>query len=189
MSILPNMSKILSYLFSSIVQFYAWVLVKTPVRFPQKLQYWVLLEKWKSEVDKGKSFSALLADLSTAFDNFSHKLLPVKFYAYGFGIAALRLIHSYLTNRQQTTKVLLSYSLLDGILFGVPQVYHKDPIPGPLLFNIFLCDLFFIMSETDFARCSADNTSHRTLNTINEVIQSPEHYSNNGSLITKWKPI
>ena len=114
-----------------------------------------------------------------------HKLLPVKFYAYGFGIAALRLIHSYLTNRKQTTKVLLSYSLLDGILFGVPQVYHKDPIPGPLLFNIFSCGLFFIMSETDFARYSADNTSHRPANTINEVIQSPEHYSNNGSLITK----
>ena len=127
-----------------------------------------MLEKWKSAVDKGKSFDALLADLSKAFDRLSHELLLTKLHAYGFSIAALRLIHSYLTNRKQRTKVNLSYSSREEILFCVPQ----GSIPGPLLFNIFLCNLFFIMKETDFASYPDDNTPYRTANTIDEVIQS-----------------
>ena len=60
-----------------------------------------MLEKWKSAVDKGKSFVALLTDLPKAFACLSHELLLAKRHAYGFSIAALRLIHSYLTNRRQ----------------------------------------------------------------------------------------
>ena len=46
-----------------------------------------------------------------------------------------------------------------------------------LLFNIFLCDLFFIMNETDFASYANDNTPYRTANITDEVIQSLEHDS------------
>ena len=104
-----------------------------------------MLEKWKSAVDKGKSFNALLADLSKAVDCLSHELLLAKLNAYGFSILALRLIHSYLTNWKQRTKVNLLYSLWEEILFGVSQA----SILGPLYFSIFLCDLFFVMNETD----------------------------------------
>ena len=58
-----------------------------------------MLEKWKSAVDKGQSFGVLLTDLSKMFDCLSNELLLAKHYAYGLSIAALRLIHSYLTNR------------------------------------------------------------------------------------------
>ena len=106
-----------------------------------------MLEKWKSAVDKGESFGALLIDLSKAFDCLSHKLLLAELHAYGCSIAALRLIHCYLTNRKQRTKVNLSYSTLEEILFDVLQ----GSILGPLLFfNTFLCDLFFTMNETGF---------------------------------------
>ena len=81
----------------------------------------VMLEKWKSAADKGKSFGALLADLSKAFDSLSHELLLDKLHAYGFSIAALRLTHSYLANRKQRPKVNLPYSPCEEILFGVPQ--------------------------------------------------------------------
>ena len=67
----------------------------------------------------------------------------------------------------------MSYIPWEEILFGVPQ----GSILEPLLFNIFLCDLFFIMIETDFASHADDNTSYRTANTIDEVIQSLEHDS------------
>ena len=36
--------------------------------------------------------------------------------------------------------------------------------------NIFLCDLFFIMNETDFASYGDDNTPYRTANTTDWVI-------------------
>ena len=97
-----------------------------------------MLEKWKSAVDKGKSFGALLTDLSKAFNCFSHELLLAKLHVYGFSIAALRLIHSYLANRRQRTNINMSYSSWEEIVFGVPQ----RSILGPLLFKIFMCDLF-----------------------------------------------
>ena len=64
-----------------------------------------ILEKQKSAFDKGKSFGALLTDLSKAFDCLSHNVLLANFHAYAFSIVALRLIYSYLTSRKQRTKV------------------------------------------------------------------------------------
>ena len=114
-----------------------------------------------------------MRDLSKAFDCLSHELLLAKLHASGFSIAELRLIHSCLANRKQRTKVNLSYSPWEELLFGVPQ----GSILGSFLFNIFLCDLLFILNETDFASYFDDNTSCRTANTIDKVIQSPEHDS------------
>ena len=101
-----------------------------------------MLEKWKSAVDRGKSFGVLLTDLSKAFDCLSHDLLLAKLHAYGFSLSALKLIHSYLKNRKQRTKIDSTYSTWEEILFGVLQ----GSILGPLLFNTFLCDLFFSMN-------------------------------------------
>ena len=80
-----------------------------------------LIEKWKSATDKGKSFRALLTDLSKVFDCLPHELLIAKLHPYGFSLAALRLFCSYLSNRKQRTKINESYSSWEEILFGVPQ--------------------------------------------------------------------
>ena len=87
-----------------------------------------LIETWKSATDKGKSFGALLTDLSMAFDCLPHELLITKLHAYGVSLAALRLARSYLSNRKQRTKINESYSSWEEILFGVPQ----GSILGPL---------------------------------------------------------
>ena len=111
-----------------------------------------------------------MIDLSKAFDCISHELILAKLHAYGFSLRALRLIHSYLTNRKQTTGVNANYSSWEEILFGVPQ----GSILGPLLFNIFLCDLFLIMKETSFASYADDNTPYVTAENLDEVIKSLE---------------
>ena len=80
-----------------------------------------ILEKCKSAVDKGKSFGALLTDLSKGFYCLSHELLLAKLHVYGISIAALRLIHSYLTNRGHRTKITCHAVLGKKLYLG----YHK----------------------------------------------------------------
>ena len=87
-----------------------------------------MYEKRKSVVDKGKSFGALLTDLSKTFDCLSQELLLAKRHDYGFSIAALRLIHSYLTNRWQRTKINMSYSSWEEILFR--QAFRSSEAEG-----------------------------------------------------------
>ena len=103
-------------------------------------------------------FGALLTDPSKAFDCLNHDLLIAKLNAYGFRLPALRLIHDYLLNRKQRTRINNSYSTWTKIVFWVPH----GSILGPLLFNIFLADLFFIVNSTDIANYTDDNKPYAT---------------------------
>ena len=73
----------------------------------------------------------------------------------------------------------MSYSSWEEILFGVPQ----GSILGPLLFNIFLCDMFFELSQTDFASYADDNTPYAEADNIDEVITILE---NDSIQLFKW---
>ena len=127
-----------------------------------------MLEKWKKAVDTKKVFGALLTDLSKAFDCLPHDLIIAKLNAYGFSLPALNLIQNYLANRKQRTKINDSYSPWSDILFGIPH----GSIFGPLLFNIFLNDLFLIVKDVNIASYADGNTVYDSSNTIGEVILS-----------------
>ena len=77
-------------------------------------------------------------------------------------------MQSYLCNKKQRAKIDTAYSSWEEILFGVPQ----GSILGPLLFNIFICDLFLIMNKVDFASYADDNTPYVIGNGAKEAINS-----------------
>ena len=138
-----------------------------------------MLEKWKSAVDNKKVFGALLTDLSKAFDCLSHDLLIAKLNAYGFSMAALRLIQNYLSNWKQRTKINTEYSSWEEILFGALQ----GSILGPLLFNVFLCDLVLIINNTELASYADDNTSYAVGSNIEELIVKQQ---NSSKILFQW---
>ena len=51
------------------------------------------------------------------------------------------------------------------------QFSGRSCIWGTTIVNIFLCDLFFIIKETDFSSYADDNTPYRTGDTIGEAIK------------------
>ena len=88
------------------------------------------------------NFGDLLTDLSKAFDCLDHELLIAKVNAYGFTLPTLNLIQHYLSNRKQIAKINSSYNEWVEIISRDPQ----GSVLGPLLFNIFLADLYFSLS-------------------------------------------
>ena len=133
-----------------------------------------MFEKWRKSLDAGGAFGALLTDLSKAFDCLPHELLIAKLHAYRVDISSLKLLHSYLTKQKQRLKLNCTYSLWSEILFGVPQ----RSILGPLLFNIFPCDLFQFFPDVDIANYADDNTLHSSNINLNKVLHDLEKITN-----------
>ena len=138
----------------------------------QKLQeiFWLRSQPF----EKGVVFSPL-TDMSKAFDCVSHDRIIVKLEAYGFSLNALKLMYSYMTTRFQNVRINTKYSLWSEIISGVPQGY----ILVPLLFNIYLCDLFISNEGSTIANYADDNTLYALDKDINSVITKLENDSCN----------
>ena len=92
----------------------------------------------------------------------------------------MKLIHDCLLNHKQRTKGNSKYSSWADILEGVPQ----GSILDPLLFNIFLCDLFIIIDTTNFASYADGNMPNIVKNIITEVLQELETVSKSFSCVS-----
>ena len=128
-----------------------------------------LAEDWKKDLDKQQYVGAVLMNLSKAFDCLPHDLITAKLSAYGLSDDACDFLNSYLSNRKQRVKLGQFQSNWLNIIKGVPQ----GSILGPLLFQIFMNDIFYFKKKSKIFNYADDNTvtySDKSLETTKEVL-------------------
>ena len=114
-----------------------------------------------------------------------HNLLIAKLNAYGFDNKAVRFVYDYLTSRKQRTKISDVYSSWKEILSGVPQ----GSMLRPLLSNIDICNLFFIIKNCDIANYADDNTPYLKWEKCWGSFERFRECVANGLLKTNWKEL
>ena len=157
-NILTAMSKVFEYIISDqMISFFCDILnpALSAYRKSYSCQHVILqlTEYWREALDINDYVGTMAMDLSKAFDSMLHGLLIAKLHAYGMSKTACGMIVSYLSNRRQRVKISGEVSNWSTINRGVPQ----GSVLGPLLFNLFLNDLFFVKLSGKIANYADDN--------------------------------
>ena len=131
------------------------------------------IEDAKLALDDKKMIGVLFMDLSKAFDCLPHGLLVAKLKAYGLTHSACELMGNYLSGRRQRVKIAGTKSQWNFLDKGVPQ----GSIIGPLLFNIFLNDLFYFIERGTLYNFADDNSLACVASDVNELKVDLQHDS------------
>ena len=122
------------------------------------------IEDWKAALDQRKHTGVLFTDSSKAFDFLPHSLLLAKLRAYVC---------------KQRVKIGNARSEWISLSKRVSQ----GSILGPLLFNVFINDMFLFINKCTLNNYAEDNSFSCATTTVQEVISSLQF---DGKRVIQW---
>ena len=111
----------------------------------------------------------MFIDLQKAFDTIDHNILLSKLYHCGVKGTPHQWFKSYLTGRQQYTRINHQKSSLSNVKYGVPQ----GSVLGPLLFLLYINDLNKAVVHSKFHHFADDTNllyASHSLKNLNKTV-------------------
>ena len=125
-------------------------------------------------MDAGLQVDAIYTDFSKAFDKIDHNILKNKLAGVGVHGSLLGWFSSYISNRTQAVKIGVFTSTSTNIGSGVPQGSHL----GPLLFNIYINDIFTCFKFSKFLMYADDLKLYKKIANTSDTILIQQDLNN-----------
>lgn len=130
-------------------------------------------------IEKNNAAVGVYLDLAKAFDTVNHERLAKKLEEIGFQGSLLRWLKSYLDKREQAVKINDIISPKLQVKHGVPQ----GSVLGPLLFNIYINDIFELPLRGRIMGYADDTSLLYSANTVEKINADFEH---DEEILTSW---